>query len=199
MQTIVWKTYRSALKVAHEKGARSIGTCLISAGKSKGTRGIKEIVQVTVDTIVAEARPGTEITLVAHTNAEIEALTTACKSIQEHIITHIMDYSTKLEEQRKISEAKAGARKAYAEVKEEKEAPEEYDWDQCGPGFINRHYYHLWYKSDVPEYVMKLIMNLDRAAAVGRLIIKALRRADFNVSGQSSDAEAFRCQCQGDL
>ena len=46
------ETYSSAHTVACEKGAKSIGTCLISAGKSKGSKDIKEIVQLAVNAIV---------------------------------------------------------------------------------------------------------------------------------------------------
>lgn len=138
------ETYTAALKVAHEKGARSIGTCLISAGKSIGEKSVTDVVRLAVDIIVAEAQPGTEITLVAHAIQEIKALIEACESIQEHVISHIMDYSARLEEDKRFVEAKAGANDIYAKNKEEREEVKLYDPDRCGPGFLQRRYKWMW-------------------------------------------------------
>lgn len=134
-----------------------------------------------VNIVVVEARPGTEITLVAHTPAEVVALTTACKSIQEYIISHVMDLSTRLEEHRRFLEAKNGPRNVYAEDKEEKEEAKSYNYDLCGPGFIRRRYNWMCFKKGVSTRMMWQIVDMDRPAAIGRLIVRALRRADFKV------------------
>ena len=78
-------------------------------------------------------------------------------------------------------EAKAEARRAYAEAKEEKDNSATHDYDSCGPGFIWRRYSHLWWKRGVDDRMIDMIKKLDRPMAIGRLIVKTLRRADFNV------------------
>jgi O-acetyl-ADP-ribose deacetylase (regulator of RNase III) len=67
--------YREALDRAREVGARTVGFALLSAGVFRGDRSLVDVLAIGVETVAEYADPSfQEITVVAHTDEEQEAL-----------------------------------------------------------------------------------------------------------------------------
>ena len=169
------ETYKAALTSAYSTGAKSVGFCLISAGRSRGERDLKAIVQMAVDVIAANALPGTEVTIVAHTEDEVIALKEACRTLKANIISHVMDESAKIEEEKLERARKQGTRRAVEERVQVEPEKRTYNHDLCGPGFIGRHFKALLQDRKAPAQQLKVIMNKDRPTAIGFVIVGTLR------------------------
>ena len=71
MDILLKSAYRHVLEKAGEIGAKSVGMCILSAAKRKGSQTIAHVTQIAVDAVFESAPKVMEVALVGYTAGEV--------------------------------------------------------------------------------------------------------------------------------